>query len=110
MRLFQRWRVGRLHNGVMVKWTESIACFQRVHCVACRQDAEWRKSLQRASLVEDADFKCPFNVSTETAQFEQDMAMAKLLNQPKSEYDALKAEERRRRQLIGGCCGKVSEE
>ena len=92
-----------------MNWIGSRACNSRIHCVQCRTDEKWQESLRVSGLVNNTDFNCPFNVSAETARFEQDMAIAKLLNQPKGEYDAIKAEERRRRQQVGGCCGQSNE-
>ncbi len=88
-------------------WTELHACQKKTHCLACRTDADWRQSLVNAGLVETRDFACPNGIDKSTAQAVQDEAMAKLRpdTMTREEYDALKAEERRRRQLVGGCCG-----
>jgi len=59
-------------------------------------------------LVKTRDFQCEHGITSATAQAIQDEALAKLRpdNMTREEYDAVKAEERRRRQEVGGCCGK----
>jgi hypothetical protein len=65
-----------------MKWTSSNHCKSRVHCVACRTDAAWRESLQRAGLVESAEFGCVYGVTPGNAKAVQDEALAKLPKPP----------------------------
>jgi hypothetical protein len=49
------------------KWTESVHCAMRVHCVSCRGDAAFRRSIVDRGLAQERDFACPFGVTLETA-------------------------------------------
>jgi hypothetical protein len=51
----------------MSKWLKLCSEGERSHCVACRGDASWRASLQRAGLIESAEFECPFGVTMKNA-------------------------------------------
>lgn len=42
-----------------MKWLAKASCAQRVACRDCRTSREFRESLLRAGLVDDADFACP---------------------------------------------------
>ena len=89
----------------MVKWTLSLGCRAHVHCVACRQDADWRASLLAAGLVVERDFDCPHGIDSKTALSEQTRALVALAKTPQE----LTAIGKGLRQTSKSCCGNPNE-